>query len=123
MIHRRYLDAIEENTDRVQRAVLRILTVHVGRDNAITDDEICRMMGKEPVKFERTVRLAIKAWREEHRIPICSESGIGYYLPASRSDATRTANELYSRAARIREAGDAIRSAADELFGAQESLF
>lgn len=68
-----------------ERAVLRVMTWHVGQAQAVRRDEIARAAEKMGVRFsdERQVRLAIVELRKRG-VPICSSSGdAGYYLPAT----------------------------------------
>jgi hypothetical protein len=71
-----------------ERAVLRVMTWHVGQAQAVRKDELMLACEKMGVRFsdERQVRLTIVELRKRG-VPICSSSGdAGYYLPATMDE-------------------------------------
>jgi len=113
-----FLIAKQLNTERNQRAVLRILK---GVSNFITDEKIAEMMGQDPKKFERTVRLIIRDLRRQGH-PIVSESGKGYRFPKSIAEVDATIADLHSRAADMRETAEAMKRGAYALFAGQDKF-
>ena len=109
-----------DNTLYIQRQVERIIRGRVGREQSITDIGICGMMGKSE-KFERTVRRAVTAMRKKG-VPICSESGRGYWWPINIEDTRSTAAELRSRAVDMFDTATSFERGAIALFGGQESF-
>ena len=106
------------NTERNQRAVLRIVQ---GVSDFITDEEIASMMGQDPKKFERTVRLIIRDLRRQGH-PIVSESGKGYRFPRSKDEVDATVADLRSRASDMRETAEAMEAGAYKMFAGQEQM-
>lgn len=115
-----YTQAKKLNSAELRSFILGHILLLVGRHAAITDEEICALLGKSP-SYERTVRDAIRDLRKAGH-PICSESGVGYWWPASREEAEGTAAELRSRATDMFDTAKLIEDSADRLFGGQRSL-
>ena len=109
-----YQEAQRINTERNQRAVLRILQ---GTYCWITDDEIANSMGLPP-SGERSVRLIIRDLRREG-YPIASESGRGYkWADRDPKAITNTIADLRSRANDLNQTADAMeRSIYKEIGG------
>ena len=97
-----YEEAKRLNTERNQRAVLRILQ---GTQGWITDVAIARLMGKSD-SFERTVRDIIRDLRHD-LLPIASESGRGYCWAPNDPEAMKaTIADFRHRAKNMWETAD-----------------
>jgi len=104
MISPELLKAVEEarknpEITQIQRVILGIIVYSQGKDKAITQDGILRRLqitGFPDLKKKdmRMVRNDINILRTEFGIPICAESGVGYFLPTCWEDVlTSTAVE------------------------------
>jgi len=70
-----------------------ISMIPVGRDHAITRQQLCTLTGKS----DRKVRDDI-AWLRRKTVICSSSSGKGYYRPSSRADIEGFINETTARA-------------------------
>jgi hypothetical protein len=108
------------NTTGVQAQILQIIQRRPGERNAITDVQICEVLGRSK-GYERTVRDAIRTMRKSG-IPICSASGVGYHWPEDFGDIDTTVAELRSRAEDMWHTAKMIEDGAANLFGGQRSF-
>lgn len=93
----------------VERAALRLLTYHVGKENAAGKPELLAQLARTgfPVS-ERQLRAAIVNLRKEGKL-ICSSSGEGgYYLAASIEEYNEFA--LVEYRAKIADMAETIRA-------------
>lgn len=102
-----------------ERAVLRVMTWHVGQAQAVRKDEIARAAEKLGVRFsdERQVRLTIVELRKRG-VPICSSSGdAGYYLPATMDEYREfRAREYVKKIIDMRETVEAMDDCVAQVF-------
>jgi len=122
-IHRRvnqYQKMIAEMPAGLDRALLRVLSFHVGHQNAIGQNALVRMLQLEgSFVQERQARQCIHDLRRQGHL-ICSapgESG-GYYLAASLAEFIEFCDqELHLKALDMLETESAMRAAARQQFG------
>jgi hypothetical protein len=136
MANRLYDEEIRQMEPGVVRAVLRVLSFHIGKENTIKRLDLAedlRRMGfgsnLVPLTFDRHMRAAIAELRKDGHL-ICSSSGDGgYYLARDRAEYNDFAQVEYR--SKITDMADTLRAmdqAAARRFGAdmpaeQESLF
>lgn len=110
----------------LDRAILRVLSYHVGRDQAISRQALVKELaavGFDYRKDDRQLRLAISQLRK-HSCPICSAGGIGggYYLAENWNELNEyLKTEVHARAMDLLETEKAMRSGGVELFGAPKN--
>jgi len=104
-----------------ERAVLRVMTWHVGQAKTVRRDEIARAAEKMGVRFsdERQIRLTIVELRKRG-VPICSSSGdAGYYLPATLDEYREfRAREYVKKIVDMRETVEAMDNQIRAMFPA-----
>lgn len=112
----------------LDRALLRILTFHNGRENAIGRGEMVNMLKQHGFDVhERQARQVIHDLRRDGHL-ICSAPGEagGYYMAQSNKEVDEfIQRELHPKAMDLLETEKSIREAARQKFGDgyQESLF
>jgi len=109
-----------------ERAVLRVMTWHVGQAKAVRRDEIACAAEKMGVHFsdERQVRLTIVELRKRG-VPICSSSGdAGYYLPATLDEYREfRAREYVKKIVDMRETIEAMDDQVRAMFPADYARY
>jgi len=109
-----------------ERAVLRVMTWHVGQAQAARRDEIARAAEKMGVRFsdERQIRLTIVELRKRG-VPICSSSGdAGYYLPATLDEYREfRAREYVKKIVDMRETVEAMDNQVRAMFPADYARY
>ena len=109
-----------------ERAVLRVMTWHVGQAHAVRRDEIARAAEKMGVRFsdERQIRLTIVELRKRG-VPICSSSGdAGYYLPATLDEYREfRAREYVKKIVDMRETVEAMDNQVRAMFPADYARY
>lgn len=123
-----YDSIVKEMPAGLDRAVLRVLSGRIGRENAIGRKELTELVGRHGFRaHERQVRETIKALRREGHL-ICSAAGEdgGYYLAKDKReyDEFRQA-EFAAKIVDMNETLRAMDAAAERQFGKamQKSLF
>lgn len=120
--------------ERAKRELPHIMRFHVGEENRITRDELCRrIFGDDYVQslrdnanvsnnlFDRSVRDAISELRDDELI--CSSSGqSGYWKAKNMEEALNIAYEYESRARAEEDRARKIKLRANEFFGPQMEL-
>jgi hypothetical protein len=112
----------------LDRALLRVLSFHNGRDNAIGRGEVVNALKSHGFDVhERQARQAIHNLRREGHL-ICSAPGEngGYYMATSHREVNEfIQREIHPKAMDLLETEKKIREAAKRKFGEgyQESLF
>jgi hypothetical protein len=113
-----YAELVNSIVDYEMRQVARLLSNHVGEQNAITLDALTeRVFGldeddhvKESDK--RKSRMIIETLIEEHGFPVCSHSGkAGRWLAGTQEEALDAAREREGRAAKLLESARKLRAA------------
>jgi hypothetical protein len=106
----------------LDRAILRVLSFHIGRKNAISRRKLVNdlvSMGFDYRKDDRPVRECINLMRKEGK-RICSAGGLkgGYWIAKDWTELDEFIDkELHSRAMDMLEQEKALRKAAEELWG------
>lgn len=104
----------------LDRAVLRVLSMHIGREQAVGREELVQVVASLGFPaHERQVREVIKDLRRRGEL-ICSAAGEdgGYYLAASREEFEEFAQaEFGAKIADMSQTLGAMRQAADSAFG------
>ena len=107
------------------RLVAAVMSEHVGEENAVRLDALCRRVSMD----ERKVRLILGKLVTEYGVPVCAHSGkAGRWLARSFDEARETQAEYYSRAREDKRRGDAFNTCnyppvqAEELRGVQPML-
>ncbi len=91
-------------TDVEIRAVAEIMCDHIGEDDAIRLEDLCKLTKMD----ERKVRMILERLVTEYRLPVCAHSGkAGRWLARTYEDAKVTQAEHYARAAAEKRRGDA----------------
>lgn len=116
-VNKAFLEGLEPG---VERALLRILTFHVGSDQAIVKEKLIADLKKHGfVVEERVIRALINDLRKRGHL-ICSKGGAGggYWLAGSREEMEEfLEREVHSRAMDLLEQEKALRSAMVERWG------
>ena len=106
--------------------VARLLSSHIGRNQAILGDELTRRLQSQyPRLDQRVVREAIHQLRRDGML-ICAAPGAsgGYYVASSWSELEEFASrELRSRAMDLLETEKRLLRSAERQFGPQPNLF
>ena len=117
---KRYDDILAAMPLGLDRAILRVLSMHIGRDQAIGREGL--VLAAASLGFpahERQVREAVKELRRQGEL-ICSAAGEdgGYYLASSREEFEEFAqSEFGAKIADMSQTLGAMRQAADRAFG------
>lgn len=114
----RYWAIVQEMPAGLGRDVMTALQGHVGVDQRVGRDRLVGALlrlpeyrGKNAVRMDRLVRLAI-ADLQEAGYPILSSSGLGgYWLAGSREEIEGMCAEIESRAERLQDKARALRGA------------
>ena len=106
----------------LDRAILRILSFHKGKDSVISRDDLVKACAAQGYKFkdDRPIRACINDLRKRGNL-ICSAGGNGggYFSPASPQEFDEyLMRELHPRAMDLLEQEKAMRAAAEKLWGA-----
>ena len=111
------------NVDYLKREFLYIIKRFEGRKNAITGKEALSLLEFVGVNIsQRQMRDLIKIMRNQ-QIPICSESGVGYWWPATPEEITKfVERELDSRASSLHYTASQVRKGIPNVFGPQLEL-
>src|SRR5512139_3062396 len=108
----------------LERAVLRVLGFHQGRDQAIGRRDLLAAVAQHGfVVHERALRAQINELRKEGH-PICSTGGEdgGYWMAANWDELNEFADrELHSRAMDLLEVERALREAGERRWGQYSS--
>jgi hypothetical protein len=112
---------VDELPAGLDRAVLRVLSFHVGRDQAISRGDLVVAIAQHGYfMHERAVRAAINLLRKQGQ-PICSTGGEdgGYWLAKDWDELDEfIVREFHSRAMDLLEQEGALRKKGEELWGA-----
>jgi hypothetical protein len=104
-----------------ERALLRVLSFHKGREQAISRGELVEALRSHGFKLhERAIRALINQLRKDGQ-PICSTGGEdgGYWLAANWDELNDYLDrEVHSRAMDLLEQEKALRSTGEKLWGA-----
>ncbi len=114
----------------LDRAILRVLSFHVGRLKAIPRDELVQALASHGFTFkdDRPIRLALNQLRHEGHL-ICSTGGKhgGYFIASDWEELNAYLEaEVHSRAMDLLEQEAAMRKKGNETWGAaagQPALF
>ena len=111
------------NINYLRETFLNVIKQCVGRKNAITGKEtLLRLEFFDLDISQRQMRDLIKIMRNQ-QIPICSESGIGYWWPATPQEITKfVERELDSRASSLHYTASQVRKGIANVFGPQLEL-
>jgi hypothetical protein len=120
----------------LERKILRILSYHTGRENAISRAALLAELARygfdyTEAKDDRPVRLAINLLRKEKGIPICSAGGLngGYWIAKDWDELEDYLNqEVRGRLSDLREQEQALMQTGRKMWGEysparQASLF
>jgi len=122
----KYQDILKSMPAGLDKAVLRVLTVHVGRANAIGRNVLTTQVAMYGSKTdERQVREQIKQLRRAGHL-ICSAAGEdgGYYMASSKQEFEEfDHSEFEAKIKDMAETRSAMRKAAERQFGTQGALF
>lgn len=115
--------AIRDLPPGLDRAILRVMSFHVGRDKTIARSDLVTELAMVGFGFkdDRPVRLAINQLRHEGHL-ICSTGGKsgGYFLASSWSELDDYLQaEVHSRAMDLLEQESAMRKAGETAWGSQ----
>jgi hypothetical protein len=125
MVNKTYDEEIRQMEPGVVRAVLRVLSFHIGKEQTIRRDELAaqvRNMGFGSLlaftTLDRQVRLAIAELRKDGHL-VCSSSGDGgYYLARERAEYDEFAQVEYrSKIIDMNQTLQAMDQAAARRFG------
>ena len=104
----------------LDRAILRVLSYHVGRENAISRQDLLEAVASHGfIVQDRQLRLAINEQKKQG-VMICSTGGVngGYWLAANWSELQEYIDrELHSRAMDLLEQEQALKAAAEKRWG------
>lgn len=90
------------------RRVARVMAEHIGEDNAITLEQLCRQTGLA----DRQTRLALEVLTKNYGVPIGSYSGkSGRWIIADEAEMGKVVAELISRATALHERANALKRA------------
>ena len=115
---------IDELPPGLERAILRVLSFHIGRAKAISRQDLIGELlnhGFDYRKEDRPVRLAINQMRKQGH-PICSTGGIGggYFLAVDWAELNEYLQaEIHARAMDLLEQEKAMRDGGSRLWGSQ----
>lgn len=116
---------IDELPPGLDRAVLRILGFHLGREAAISRADLLMELGNHGFRVpDRAARAAINQLRKLGN-PICSAGGEGggYYLARGWNELVEFIDrEMHSRAMDLLEQEKALRKEGERRWGAQEQM-
>jgi hypothetical protein len=124
----RYDVLLKQMPAGLDRAVLRVLSQRVGREQAVGRGQLVRLVGQGGFQAnERQIRAMIKELRRQGHL-ICSASGEsgGYWMAANRKEVEQFGQqEFEAKISDMSETWKAMRKSADEKFGTavQERLF
>jgi len=119
---------IAEMPVNLERAVLRVLSFHVGKKNAIGRDQLVETVRMNwPDAHERQVRQGIHDLRRKGRL-ICSMPGEdgGYYMAANLEEVLEfLERELHPKAVDMLETESTMKASARQQFGdaSQPAMF
>lgn len=86
------------------RLVAACMSDHVGEENLIRIEALCRRVSMD----DRKVRIILEKLTTEYHLPVCAHSGkAGRWLARSYEEAKQTQMEHYSRAKADKRRGDA----------------
>jgi len=131
-----YEEIIRQTEPGMERAVLRVVSMHVGAENAISREQLAGAVthlgfgrNANQVTFDRKLRMAISSLRKLG-VLICSSSGDhGYYIARDQEEyETFAAAEYRSKISDMATTLRAMDQAAEQRFGkrppaGQEALF
>jgi len=113
-------EMIHEMPAGLDRAILRVLSFHQGRDQAIGRGKLVGELARLGFYVhERVMRACINELRKQGQL-ICSTGGDGggYYLPANWSELDEyIRRELHPRAMDLLEQEQALKAAAEKQWG------
>lgn len=108
------------------RLVAACMSDHVGEENLIRIEALCRRVSMD----DRKVRIILEKLTTEYHLPVCAHSGkAGRWLARSYEEAKPTQMEHYSRSKADKRRGDAFNSchyppvSIDEIEISQPALF
>jgi hypothetical protein len=109
------------------RLVATCMSDHVGEENLIRIEALCRRVSMD----DRKVRIILEKLTIEYHLPVCAHSGkAGRWLARSYAEAKPTQMEHYSRSNADKRRGDAFNSChypppenIDEIEISQPALF
>ena len=111
------------NLGQVERALLRVLTFHVGRQNVIGRPGLLAQLNRSGFDIDdRQLRLQINLLRKRG-ILICSAGGRngGYWIAANHDEIDKFLNhEVRARIADLSEQDRAMSTSAREAFGVKQ---
>ena len=86
------------------RLVAAVMSEHVGEENLIRIEALCRRVSMD----DRKVRIILARLVKEYKVPVCAHSGkAGRWLALSYDEARPTQMEHYSRSKEDKLRGDA----------------
>ncbi len=104
----------------LERTLLRVLSFHVGRENAISRGHLLRDVSTHGFKVkDRQLRIQINLCRKDGHA-ICSSGGVdgGYYMAADWDELDEfLSREVHSRAMDLLEQEKALKRAAEKRWG------
>lgn len=94
-----YDELIDSIDDYELRTAARILSYHVGEQNAVPLEELsAKVLESSSETAQRKMREILKQLVDKHGMPICSNSGkAGRWLAGTHEEITETVRELESR--------------------------
>lgn len=108
-----YGELVDSIDDHDLRKAARILSYHVGEENAISlQDLTLQLFGEAGDTSLRKTREVLAQLIENHGYPVCSNSGkAGRWMPATREEAIEAAAERESRAEKLLATARKLRAA------------
>jgi hypothetical protein len=104
--------------DNQEQQLLRLLLAAVGKDRAISRDELAMRTGRP----DRVIRRQVRTLRENFRVAIGSNRSAGhsgYYLVATAEEARELSSKIFAQAFSLLRLGRALggKHATTEFFG------
>lgn len=118
-----YIKYSTPDMERVKTRFLTIIKTFVGRSNAIAGKELHSLLQISCISItQRQMRDLIHEMRNQE-IPICSESGVGYWWPATPEEVIKfVEREIESRAKSLFTTASKVRKGIPNVFGPQLEL-
>ncbi len=110
--------------DALKEVFLKAIKKYIGRKNAITGRELLiSILFFDDIDItQRQMRDLINIMRNQE-IPICSESGVGYWWPATPEEVIKfVEQEIESRGKNLLKTASQVRKGIPNVFGPQLEL-
>ena len=87
-----------KNTFEMDNLVVSTIRGHIGRENAISGDELFKILNNKGYHITRnSIINIVERVIEERYLPICSLNRNGYYFPKDKEDIELAISHLQSR--------------------------